>query len=373
MREVVLSLVQRYLPNSLRPTGATGNFLTKCPFHKGGQETTPSFSVNVDKGVFQCFTCKESGDIRRLLRLLGLSREKIDSEVKIIQPQLEANREMLKFESENFFSNRDPFKADAVLPEAQLGVYEWLPTQLAEAGFDPRLLQDMEVGYDRRNNRITYPIRDFYGSLAGFAGGATMGQYPKYKVYQGGYRDVRGIWVPGDFGPEFDQEHPGYKCENHDFLWNYNRVYPRVAFAMSEAESTIFVVEGYKACLWMIQCGYVNTVALMGSSISQRQQRMLHRLGGPVVLCLDNDNAGRKGTNRIGELLYRPLYGRVLVMPYPEQDLSEDTQPDDYTQEGIFDMVSHAVDFHSWQQDMFSRFPWLKKRGPDGRSEFIPS
>lgn len=353
MREHVATLVARYLPGSLRP-GAGGNASTKCPFHKGGQEKTPSFSINLDLGLFHCFTCHVSGTLRYLLRLLGLPRHLIDQELKAIQPQLEENQRRVEFEKQHFFEGEDPFKAKKTLPEALLGVYDWCPTQLLEAGFKMELLQDMEVGYDRLKQRVTYPLRDMYGSLAGIVGGRTLPhQEPKYKVYEGGYREEKSRkWVDGDFGTWFDEQFPGFKCENHDLIWNYDRVYPRVLQATSEEESRVFVVEGFKACLWMIQCGYLNTIALMGSYVSNTQQRLLHRLAGPVYLFFDNDDAGRRATRKVGEFLWRPLHGRLKVVQYPEEDVQlslsgqSDTQPDDYEAQGVHKFVNDSLDFH---------------------------
>lgn len=353
MREQILALLQQHLPGPLRQ-GAGGNILTKCPFHKGGQEKRPSFSVNPELGVFQCFTCHVAGDVRYLLKLLGLPRSQIDMELLSIQPQLDENRRRIEFEKQHIFTNNDPFKAKQVLPEALLGVFEWCPTLLVEQGFDPHLLQDMEVGYDRMNHRITYPLRDMYGNLAGISGGRTMlSQDPKYKVYQGGYRDEKTHRkVIGDFGEWFDEQFPGYRCENHDLLWNFNRVYPRVSESVSDQDDTVFLVEGFKACLWMIQSGYMNSVALMGSYISETQQRMVHRLGGDVMLLFDNDEAGRRATERIGRLLWRPLHGRLKVVPYPQEDVQAsingeaDSQPDDYETQGIHQMVANSLDFN---------------------------
>jgi DNA primase len=360
MREHVLALLQRHLPGSVRP-GAGGNVLMKCPFHKGGQEVKPSFSVNIDLGVFHCFTCHTAGNIGYMLRLLGLSRAQIDQELAAIKPELDANRQKADFEKQHFFQQRDPFKAQWELPETLLGVYEWCPSQLLEQGFSMELLRDFEVGFDRLGQRITYPLRDMYGTLAGIAGGRTLPQQePKYKVYQGGYRDEKHRWIVGDFGEWFDEQFPGFKCENHDFLWNYHRVYPRLMGATSEADSSIFLVEGYKACLWMAQCGYQNTVALMGSYVSETQQRMLHRLGGWVYLFFDNDKAGREATKRIGRLLWRPLHGRLKVVPYPVEDVEAslagegDSQPDDYETQGVHQMVGNSLAYHVYTQQRSS-------------------
>lgn len=360
MREHVLALANRHLKGPFKPAGGA-NMLTRCPFHKGGEERKPSFSINLEKGLFHCFTCQVAGDIRYMLRLLGLPRTMIDSEVKIIQPILDRNKERLQLDKLNTFKNRDPFEADYTLPEAILGIYEWCPTQLVEKGFDPAILQDMEVGFDRRNERITYPLRDLYGNLAGFAGGATLeDQWPKYKVYQGGRKGVNGSWVVGDYGDWFDKDHPAYVCQNHDFLWNYQRVYPRTISAKTEEDSTVYIVEGYKACMWMIQHGYRNTVALMGSYISERQQQMLHRLGGPFVICLDNDKPGKYATYNVGRLLWKPSYGKLKVMWYPSED--DGTQPDDYNGEELKLMIERAQPFLTHMNNNQRSLKWQQVR-----------
>jgi DNA primase len=324
----------------MRPSGGN-NILTKCPFHKGGQERTPSFSVDVVRGLFHCFTCHEAGTLPRLLRLLNVPRSMIDIELKSIRPYLDQERENYQLQKKHHFTNADPFRAEYVLPEEILGVYEWCPVKLLEDGFSEELLRKMEIGYDRRQNRIMYPLRDMYGNLAGFAGGATVkGTMPKYKVYEGRRRDLNGRLVPGDFGDWFDERFPDYSIKNHDFLWNFDQVLPRI---IHDNNAELYVVEGFKACLWMIQSGFTNTVALMGSYISDRQQYMLHRLGCTVTLFLDNDQPGRRATFNVGDILWRPMYGRVKVMPYPQED--QDTQPDDYECEAIKTLASRSVPF----------------------------
>lgn len=341
MKDAIVALVSRYLPGPFKSSGP--NVVCPCPFHKGGQESHPSFGINTETGDFNCFACHESGSLKRLLKLLGAPRDRIDTELSSITPELERVHALKQLKSRNFNYGKDPFKAEVILPEALIGVYDWMPVSLAQRGFDPSLMQDMEIGFDKNNSRITYPLRDVYGNLAGISGGATRkDQFPKYKVYQGG-RQVGSMWQPGDFGKWFDEQYPGFHCENHRFLWNYDRVFPKVS--MSGARDTVYVVEGFKACLWMIQSGFRNTVAAMGSYLSEYQQRLIHRLGGDVVLCFDNDEAGRRASQKVGSLLWRPLYGRVKVLRYPTQD--NNTQPDDYPSETLIQMVNSAVPFHA--------------------------
>lgn len=358
MQDQVFAAIQRHLSGPFRHLGG-GNVLTKCPFHKGGEEVKPSFSFNTEKALFHCFSCHVAGDLSYFLKLMGLSREAIDAELVFIKPILEKNRETYRLEKQNTFVHQDPFKAESILPESILGVYEWCPTKLVEQGFSVDLLKDLDVGFDRQSERIMYPLRDLYGNLAGFSGGAQHSwQEPKYKVYQG-RRKVNSHWVPGDFGTWFDEQFPDFRCENHDFLWNFHRVYPRV-LSVSDANATIFIVEGFKACMWMLQAGFLNTVALMGSYISHRQQLMLHRLNTNVVLFLDNDKAGREATIWVGEHLWRPMRGKITVVQYPDEN--EDTQPDDYHSDGIQQMVGQRIPFAEYTRDEFQNNSTLRQK-----------
>lgn len=351
MRDQILRLVQKYLNRPLRPSGPE-NMLTYCPFHKGGQETTPSFSINVEKGLFHCFTCHESGSMKKFLRLLGVAPMVVDSETRILQPLIDRNSEMHKLTQRHAFANRDPFVAPHILPETLLSIFDRPPTKLINDGFDQAVLRSMQVGYDTRGERIIYPLRDVYGNLAGFSGGATRdGQWPKYKVYQGSRRDPNsGQQLRGDFGPMFDEKHPGYTCENHLYLWGFDTVHARLS-STSDMAGTVFVVEGFKACMWMKMAGFTDTVALMGSYISDTQQRLLHRVGGDIVLFLDNDRPGRKATMSVGDLLWKPKKGHVHVVRYPEADIlasdqaDDNTQPDDYELEVVRQLVRGNVPF----------------------------
>lgn len=358
MREHVLALVGKYLPGrQLRPSGGT-NYLTTCPFHKGGQERKPSFSINVEKGVFHCFTCHESGSLKYMLHLLNVPRDRIDAELQVVGPMLERQQELYKLAQTHIFGSKgDPFEAPIILPETLLGVYDHPPEKLINEGFDPALLKKLEVGVDRQGQRIMWPLRDMYGNLYGFSGGALLKtQVPKYNVYQGRRMAADGkTVVPSDFGDWFDERFPGYTCENHRVLWNFDKVRP-----MLEAVSDpwCIMVEGFKAASWVMQSGFPNTVALMGSYISQLQQLMIHRLGGTVYLWFDNDKAGRDATIRIGDLLWRPMYGRIKVVQYPLDDVrgsmygSNDSQPDDYEHEVVQELISRAVPFTQYFNEM---------------------
>jgi DNA primase len=346
MRDYVIDIIQRYVDDRIRKAGEA-QISCRCPFHKGGQERRPSFSVNVDMGLYHCFTCHESGTIPTLLTRLGLPPEVVDRETAAIKDEIKDNLESLKIKRLKQRINNDPFRAPVILSETIIAAYNWCPTQLVQSGFQIPWLQYLQVGVDRKNWRITYPVRDIYGNLAGIVGGSALeGQLPKYRVYKGKRKDHLGNVIPSEYGEWFDEEYPGYVFQNHDYLWNIDRVYPRLFFG-KEAE-TLYITEGFKAAIWLMQNGYRNTVALMGTSMSHRQEQLILRMSSRILLFLDNDSAGQEGTLNIGKKLQKAVPS-VWVARYPSPTLK--CQPDNLDKTGIDFAVGSATPLRKWKKE----------------------
>ena len=54
-----VSVVQDYI--SIEKKG--GRFWGRCPFHAGGQERTPSFTINPEDKLYYCYGCRKGGNI----------------------------------------------------------------------------------------------------------------------------------------------------------------------------------------------------------------------------------------------------------------------------------------------------------------------
>ena len=52
----IVDVIGQYL--DLNKSGA--NYFAHCPFH---EDSTPSFSVNRDKQIYKCFSCKRGGSV----------------------------------------------------------------------------------------------------------------------------------------------------------------------------------------------------------------------------------------------------------------------------------------------------------------------
>ena len=345
MRDTIIDIVSRYVDPKIRRAGQ-GNISVKCPFH-AVKDGTP-FSVNVEIGLFHCFTCHVSGTIPTMLSMLGVSQDTIEAEIGPIRQAIKSALEGRSDRQVAQYFTNNPFRAKHILSEAIISAYDWCPIPLVEAGFDPSWLKYLQIGVDMKNRRITYPVRDIYGNLAGFVGGRTdKTQEPKYRVYSGKRTTYDGNVLLSDYGTWFDEDYPTYEFKSHDYLWNYDKVYPRLVF--SKDPEYVVIVEGFKACMWSLQCGFLNTVALMGSSMSFRQKELLLRVDARIILFLDNNEAGQNGTYKIGNMLQKAV-PTVWVAQYPP-GAGLNCQPDDLDIDLVRSTITEAIPFRIWKKE----------------------
>lgn len=306
----VTEVITKYVDPHWKRSSAS-NILIRCPFHKEGQEADPSCSVEVNKGIFHCFTCKESGGLRKLL-----AKKRVP---EVILDYFDDNKRLLPKIDISMARREDLFRAKPPLPEHLLACYAYYPDPWISLGFDENLLIDHEIGLDVRNNRIIIPIRDVANDLAVIVGRSLEDSGPRYKVYTSELEP----FVP-----------PGYSPKIHNYLWRYSKV--------ASGSNPIVVTEGYKAALWCVQSGYADTVCLMGSSISPAQKTLLARLSRPIILFLDNDEAGVIGTRKAGGEL-RKLGLDVSVVTY-----NHEKQPDDMTASQVINSIHNAIPYRKW-------------------------
>jgi hypothetical protein len=150
---------------------------------------------------------------------------------------------------------------------------------LKERWFTDATIRHFGLGYCNRGMlkaRIAIPLHDLQGKLVGYAGRLTKedeisDRNPKYLF-------------PGS------REKDGVRFEFWKSLLLYN------AHRIQGPVDHLFVVEGFPAMWWLWQAGYLNTVALMGSSCSEEQGKLIADLvkpEGKVWLMPDGNDAGR--------------------------------------------------------------------------------
>jgi len=320
-----VALVREYVP--LRP-GSAGRFMARCPFHEDG---SPSFHVSPERGLFHCFGCKASGDLfafyaraegigfRDALEALA-ERAGIELPDRAApNPETKAERERARDAEERLrnalavadawfrerlsasVAERDATSRKALdelgrrgvsLELAQrygLGVAPSSWTALGEhlqaRGVSPAdaeavgLLRASKHGgyYDFFRGRIMFPIFDPRGRTIAFSGRDLLGEdeTPKYLS---------------------SPETPLFR--KRECVFGYSVA--RLAIAK---ENEVVLVEGNFDVLAMVAAGIPNTVAPLGTELTQEQARLLRRTCENAVVLFDSDGAGAKATHKAGETL----------------------------------------------------------------------
>lgn len=324
---VVKDLVDRHLPKARR--GNDGEWIAPCPLH---EDSTPSFAINANTGLWICYAECGGGGLARLLYELDYSRKKVDNVLEPIRDDLRK----AAARSTKLPTNHDMFLAEYPLPESVLGIFDVDVDKhhpsLLRTGLDPELLKKFDIGWDRNLHRITFPVRDIYGNLAGISGRRTSREKPhpqqKYRFYE----------------REFREHFPGYSVDPARHIWNADQVYARLY--KGGEDTPVYLVEGYKACLWMIQQGFPNTMALMGSYMTRKKAAFLHQLGCPAYVFLDNDRTGRKKTFKVADQLFGPL-PEVFIVELP---WGGPEQPDDLAKDELEMVIEQASTFTAWKR-----------------------
>jgi DNA primase len=288
------------------------NFTGFCPFHSNTR--TPAFVVFPDTGTWRCFgACNEGGDVFSFLmkkeawdfpETLRYLAQRAGVEIQPVTPQAAAEeeenarlREALEA-ANTFFRNslhhseagREVLRylherdlRDEALETFELGYapqgWENTLSYLTERGFSQEelmgagLVTERDQGgfYDRFRHRITIPIRDARGRLAGF-----------------GARVVD----PQDV-PKFINSPQTSVFDKSRLLYGLDKA----RRAIRRRDQAV-IVEGYMDVIALHQAGFENTVSPMGTALSEHQLRMLKRYSRRMVLALDPDQAGSQATLR---------------------------------------------------------------------------
>lgn len=286
-RDLIEQVLRRAGVKKLKPTHE--GFIACCPFHK---DSSPSFAIN-EEGAYICYStqCGETGGLFGLLtKVGGYTHQEAFQLVK----NLPRRGDLAKVGLLPPFEERHRRRLPKALEESSVKVYSGItPRYMFDRGFSPLTLAAFDVGYDIEQRQVVIPIRDDNGRLMGFVRRSVDVNAPRRYFVDVPRHGRRGV------------------------LFNIHRVAGREAV----------LVEGALDCMWCVQKGIRNTVALLGSYLSMEQEILLRRRFDKIVLMLDNDPAGYASTEK---LISRLRWATVVVAaPFPKgKDAQDNTGRD---------------------------------------------
>jgi DNA primase len=269
---------------------------TSCFLHDG--DNPRAFSWCMERNIFKCWTrrCDEDGNdiIALVMKTRKLSfRAAVEflNDFRNRNDLDEINKRNVVYygkNSHNANHNGALYIDDAILKKLRPDLDYFI-----QRGFSEDVLKSYNVGRAPENNtrfsgRMVIPIRHHdNGKIIGFTGRTTK-------------QNDCAKWI---HSPGFQKSH---------YLFNLDKALPHI-----QATETVILVEGPLDVFKLEMSGYKNSVAILGSSISDTQMNLLLTTGAyNAIIAMDGDDAGRNASvtmsNKLNDFL------NIFVVRLPE-------------------------------------------------------
>lgn len=321
IKESPISLViSNYMP--LKRSGSS--LVGLCPFHA---DSKPSMTVTDSKGMFKCFACGAGGDhirfvmdykkiefveaLKECAQILGLHFEEVQKQIKK-DPRVEMAirvlnaslriyekvaaakpKEFTDFLEKRKLSQESVDKWHLCYAPANNVLYHYLGSLEGEQGDFARKTA-LEIGIVRHNeenktyydffrDRVMFPIHDHSGQIRGYTGRAVH-----------------------------DHQKQKYFNSSESFAFDKKSI----LFGFYHSKTTIrandraILVEGNMDVIMMHQYGFTETIATMGTTLSDQSVRQLTNMTKNIYFGMDNDLAGKKAMQK-----YNADFMAVGVLP----------------------------------------------------------
>lgn len=331
-RVTILDVISQYI--ELKKAG----FYYKgcCPFHS---EKTASFTVSPHREIFYCFGCHAGGDVITFLAKLEncqpfQAAQMIIDRYGITVPEgisiptqvstdekkryfrlcelvaLWAHENLSKYPSSKGYCSKrgiaesmQDFFVIGFFPEGEKALKGLVDYVKKESYFVKDLLDAGICGdahgrlYSPFENRIIFPIKDAMGRFCGFGG----------RIFKDA--DERAKYYNSRENPYF---HKG------SLLFGFDQAKRAI-----QKEEILFLVEGYTDCIAMVQAGYNNTVATLGTACTLDHLKILSHYSKKIYIMYDGDVAGHQAMLRLVQFCWQvALEVYVITLPVGDDPAS---------------------------------------------------
>ena len=333
------------------------NFFGVCPFY---DDSNPSMCVSREKQIYTCFSCHATGnvytflmnyehiDFREALKYLGdkvgvnVSSINIKKKSTKFDRLYEAYNFAVKYYQNNLSSTKGKLARsylsnrginDEAIKEFEIGLSlesrDDLTKLLVSKKYELSTLNRIGLSsddHDIYDDRIMFPLYDVSGQVVGFSGRI-------YKdVDQNKYLNTKETEI----------------FKKGEMLYHYH-----VAREECRLKKSVIVMEGFMDVIRASTVGIKNTVALMGTALTNNQFNLIKRLSNNIILCLDGDGPGVHAMLSIGEhLLDEGVEVKVVVLP-------NDDDPDSFIlkngKERFIGLVENALNFSDFKMQQLRK------------------
>lgn len=341
----IVDIIGKYL--NIQKKGK--NYVAVCPFH---DDSDPSLTISPDKKIFKCFVCGTGGNIISFLQefnnitffkaLILLSEElniKIDGlknfnekpkyndeEAKILQINKDAalffNAMLITkygIEAMTYLKNRTIDKNE--ISKFLIG---FAPKEVSLKNFllkkgykeqdiiNSKLTSLKEVNeWNFFENRIIFPITDENENVIGFSG-RTINDIDK---------------------PKYKNSIESLVFKKSQLVYNYSHAKNHI-----RSSNEIVILEGFMDVISLERIGIKNSIAIMGTTLSEYHIKLFSKLTKNFKLFLDGDKAGVNASLKNAMMLMDININVTII----ENNTGKD--PDELVRDGDQNLIKKMID-----------------------------
>ena len=280
------------------------NYWGCCPFHN---EKTPSFSINEEKGFYHCFGCGEHGDIisftmksgnmdfraaiTELATMAGLKmpdyKPKPAAQIAREESYIEITEGATKLFQQKLFDSDGAHALE----------------YLEKRGFSLDTIKKYRLGYAPKNNVISNKFVNLKSENLLATGLVRHGDYGNYDFFRDRLMfpifNTNGQIVAFS-GRSMDGSEPKYINTSDTEMFHKRKTVFGLNFARDaiHRNNRSIVVEGQIDAIQMQVAGFAETVAPLGTALTEDHIAILCKLNRNIIFCFDGDNAGQKAAVR---------------------------------------------------------------------------
>ncbi len=288
------------------------NYWGCCPFHN---EKTPSFSVSEEKGFYHCFGCGEHGDIISFV----MKSENVDFKTAIKEladmagikmPEIKHKTPEQIQAEENYIQiteNATKLYQDLLYTDSGKIALEYIKKR----GFSDEMIKKYRIGYAPKNSIISSKFSDINKDKLIATGLVRVGNYGLYDFFRDKLMfpifNAHGQVVAFS-GRSLDGSEPKYINTTDTELFHKRQTIFGFNFARDaiHRQNRSIVVEGQIDAIQMQNHGFPETVAPLGTALTEDHVSLLCKSNRNITFCFDGDNAGQKAAMR----------ACILVLPF---------------------------------------------------------
>ena len=296
----------KYIEHNWQPLKKIGSeYKTLCPFH---DDKNPSLSVNDEKGLYYCYSCKAGGNLITFIKefknyssqeaikeienffniKISVTNYNIPDDSNKKNKLFSVNTLIAELYNKFLLTNKSGAKAinylksrgfdDEDIKENMIGFapdsWNFLSAFVKNKIEKLEILDELGLVKKKENsnnffdffrNRIIFPIKNRQGTIVGFA------------------------------GRSIDNSNPKYLNSKESIIFSKRKVLFGIdKFNKLKGKKPKFVllVEGYTDVLMLNKIGFYNTVASMGTSLTLEHSNEIKKFSDKIIINFDSDKAG---------------------------------------------------------------------------------